>query len=130
MLNSKNYTPRQYPKGYICQKLVLDEILIVMSEKEIEIMSIVIITFKVKQSERGEFNIWLKVLDYSDMTISNLDDEEDILFGMINGMRVIVKVLKMVRTDQYQGQCEKLATLANLDPETCICNPDRLLEAE
>ena len=122
-LNLKTYTSTHSPAGYYCKKLVLDEIIQVLSEKHIIEQSIVKISFKVTASKTAEFNIWYEVLSME--TANDVDGKMQFPLHY-RGNKMMANVIRIDRTDAYKGPCEQIASSAELNPEFCICNPDRL----
>lgn len=122
-MNEEVYTSTVMKAGTLCAKVNFKETKSVSYVAISETSHVFRVMLSVKESETAEIDSWL-VLTEIPMNEENMKHDnylsEPIVF---RGNKLFVRILSILRTDKYGGECELMARALQLNPQYCFCKP-------
>jgi hypothetical protein len=123
-MNEDVFTTTIMDAGLLCNKLTFEEIKTVSYVEVSPSSHVFRVMLSVNESLQAQFDSWIAI------TSKPLNEpsmkHENYLAQPINyrGKRLYSRILSIIRTDRYAGECEQIARTLQLNPQYCICRSE------
>mmetsp|Transcript_5274 Transcript_5274/g.9677 ORF Transcript_5274/g.9677 Transcript_5274/m.9677 type:complete len:673 (-) Transcript_5274:10-2028(-) len=123
-MNEEVFTTTVMKPGLLCAKVSFDAIKTVSYVEISPTRHVFRIMLSVEQSKTAEIDAWI-VLAMQPVNEENMKHDNYLAEPITyRGKKLYARILSILRTDKYGGECEAMARALTLNPQYCFCKKE------